>query len=351
MKRLATALAAAVVVLAVLLLATFAIPVRVWRTGERPAPPLPVIAGGPPVAMPKRVWIDTDAACGESPTTDPDDCFALLMLAGAPEIEIAGISVVHGNAGPEVTERTTRALVAVLEPEDGPLEVHRGAAALRTALGAGPLTIVALGPLTNIAAALQGRPDLRKNVGRLVAVMGRRPGHLFHPSEGAGGGMLFGHGPVFRDFNFEKDREAAAKVLAMRLPLTLIPYEAARQISVTARDLERLEAAGAPARWVASRAGGWLAFWQEEVGKSGFYPFDLVAAAYVLRHEGFGCAATEASVAEDERLWGWVYGPEALLVGTDAHHVSEARASGAVLYCPEVDERVHAWLMERLSRP
>ena len=42
---------------------------------------------------------------------------------------------------------------------------------------------------------------------RLVSVMGRRPGHIFHPSEGEGDGILFGHGPVFRDLNFDLDRE------------------------------------------------------------------------------------------------------------------------------------------------
>jgi hypothetical protein len=63
--------------------------------------------------------------------------------------------------------------------------------------------VVALGPLTNLAAVLDARPELRSRVARVVAVMGRRPGHVFHPAEGAGGGLLFGHGPVFRDFNFD----------------------------------------------------------------------------------------------------------------------------------------------------
>lgn len=48
--------------------------------------------------------------------------------------------------------------------------------ALREALADGPLSIVALGPLTNIAAALRDRLELQANVKRIVAVMGRRPG-------------------------------------------------------------------------------------------------------------------------------------------------------------------------------
>lgn len=88
--------------------------------------------------------------------------------------------------------------------------------ALIVALETGPLTILALGPLTNIAQALTARPDLVANIARLIAVMGRRQGHLFHPAEGEGHGILFGHGPVFRDFNFDQDREAAARVLTCR---------------------------------------------------------------------------------------------------------------------------------------
>jgi purine nucleosidase len=231
-RRILQGLVLAAALLVLFLVVSFALPVRVWRTGELPAPPLPLVEGGPAVKMPKRVWIDTDAACGHGRTTDPDDCFALLLLGQAPSLKIAGISTVHGNATLEVTDRTTRDLVAALA-RDGASKavVFRGAAnplaqaggrvarapahaALEQALEAGPLTLIALGPLTNVATVLRERPELQANVTRLIAVMGRRPGHRFHPAEGMGrGGMLFGHGPVFTDFNFDQDRAAAVSVL------------------------------------------------------------------------------------------------------------------------------------------
>ena len=310
---------------ALVLAATLAMPVRVWRTGERPAPPLPVVEGGPAVVMPRRLWVDTDAACGHGPRTDPDDCFAVLFLARIPDAEVAGVSAVQGNAPLDVTARTTRRLAAMLGFQAGRLE---------TALREGPLTIVALGPLTNIAAALEGRPDLQRNVARIIAVMGRRPGHLFHPSEGAGGGMLLGHGPVFTDFNFEQDPQAAARVLAMGVPMTLVPYEAARQVTFTATDLGKIAATGRAGRWVAERARGWLGFWREDVGRDGFYPFDVLAAAYAVRPHLFDCALGGARVAEDERLWG----RKGLLVGPEG---GEAR----VVYCPRVSARLHDWLI------
>lgn len=364
--RFATVLTAVLTAVVALAIVSFAIPIPEWRTGELPAPPLPVIKGGPAVHMPNRIWIDTDAACGHSRTTDPDDCFALLLLIRAHNMKVAGISTVHGNASIETTDRTTRELVAILEREGASVaQVHRGSsrasdeaasdvpapahAALRQALEKGPLTIVALGPLTNITAALEDRPDLQGQVARLVVVMGRRSGHLFHPSEGAGGGTLFGHGPVFRDFNFDQDRNAARLVLAMNLPMTLVPYEAAREVSLTGADLAGLEAHGRAAAWVASRARGWLAFWENDVRKNGFYPFDVLAGVYTLQPSLLSCAETKAWVSRDQRLWSWVYGREALLVGVDRERPSDLKAVGSVLYCPQIDSRSHAWMMSRFT--
>jgi inosine-uridine nucleoside N-ribohydrolase len=311
------------------------------------------------------VWIDTDAACGQGRRTDPDDCLAILLLALTPDVEIAGISTVFGNAPLDVTDSLTRALAAVLEATGHEVPpVHRGAAgplrrdgftspapahrALRRALEEGPLTLVALGPLTNVAAALTERPDLQARVGRLVAVMGRRPGHLFHPAEGGGGGMLFGHGPVFRDFNLAMDSEAAARVVAMHLPTTLTPYEAARDIEITGADLDRLTAPGGARAWVAARARPWLGYWRDDVGRGGFYPFDLVAAAYVVEPALFACAQVHAWVGEDPTLFIPFWRPTALLVGQGQTRIEEVRAVGSALFCPDVDAalkaRLRRWL-------
>jgi purine nucleosidase len=220
-------LASVFIVLAACLLVSLALPVETWRTGRLAVPDLHFMQPGTLPAPPRRLWIDTDAACGHGPRTDVDDCLALLFLGRAPELEIAGVSTVFGNAALDVTDRTTRALLGQLSSErsdaiavfrgsgapitQDPGEPSPGRRALHDALELGQLTIVALGPLTNIAAALRARPDLRRNVASVVAVMGRRMGHLFHPSEGSGQGMLLGHGPIFRDFNFSANSEARAR--------------------------------------------------------------------------------------------------------------------------------------------
>lgn len=188
---------AGLVLLMLLLIVTLAMPVRTWRTGELPVPPLALIQGGPRVPLSDRGWVDTDAACGLGRRTDPDDCLALLLLARSKDVEIVGISTVFGNAALEETDRVTRALAALVEGSGlGHVPVYRGAAgsaglpqpaheALTLALEEGPLTLLALGPLSNIATVLRDRPDLRRRVVRLIALMGRRPGHIFHPSEGS----------------------------------------------------------------------------------------------------------------------------------------------------------------------
>ena len=335
-------------VLSAALLAMLAMPVETWRTGDRGLEPLTFEPPAPRSDFPRRLWIDTDAACGHSARTDPDDCLALALLARARDFEIVGISTVAGNAPLEVVERTTRELARRLSAELGrPLPV-RAAEELAAALEEGPLTVVALGPLTNLAAVLEARPDLRARVARLIAVMGRRPGHIFHPSEGAGGGMLFGHGPVFRDFNYEMDARAAAQVVQMKLPLTLVPYDAARRTEIGAHDLDRLAASGGALAWTADRSRSWLAYWQKDIGRQGFCPFDLLAAAYVVEPGGFGCAAVQAWVGEDSTLFVPFRRPTALLVGQGDARPQMPKARGAALYCAQVGTGFKSRLMARL---
>ena len=206
-----------------------------------PQTPLSLIPGGPQIARPNRIWIDSDAACGATSRTDPDDCLAILWLA-ARRGNIVGISTSFGNASGAVVAERMAALASIMaqdglsvpaifrgyaEPALPQDNLPPGVVALQAVLDAGPLTILALGPLTNLAAALKDRPDLRGNVTRIVAVMGHQPGQLFHPTEAHGTGAVFGHGPIFRDLNVSVDPDAVRSVLAMNLPMTLIPYDAA----------------------------------------------------------------------------------------------------------------------------
>ena len=345
-------------IVARLIMVALAVPVTVWRTGEVPLPALQHLPPARDAVQPTRAWVDTDAACGTGERRDPDDCLALLSLAGAAHIHIAGISTVFGNAPVEEADRVVRTLVQTMAsgasrsasaPSTAwPVFKGCGAAAakclddggsldaqvaLRQALQQGSLDVVALGPLTNLAAVLTREPALALRVSRVVAVMGRRPGHRFHPSDNrATGAMLFGHGPIFRVLNAVLDPEAVSVVLASGVPVVLIPYSAARQVLLTGSDLDRLASTGAAGRWVAGRSRAWLEFWRNEIGPEGFYPFDLMAAAYVRDPAQFSCAPVTAWVGDDPLLT-WFGGGPALLVTQPPGLPGPATTHAQTLYC------------------
>lgn len=352
--------AIALIAFGVATIAILAMPVQLWRTGRSDVSPLDLIIGGPAVLYSSRVWIDTDAACGTTPKTDPDDCLAITWLIENGQ-SVVGISTSFGNASGDAVLQTTETLVAkIIEGGHDRIPIWKGwarpttdeqrtvppsRAAIRAALGFGPLTILALGPLTNIADALEGRPDLQRNVTRLVAVMGHQPGHLFHPSEASGRGVLMGHGPIFRDLNFSMDEAAARSILQMKIPLTLIPYDASVHAGITAADLETLAQQGPALRWAAETAKGWLGFWKNDIGQPGFFPFDWVAAVYVVEPSLFNCAKTTVWIATEWAFW--VYPRESLLVGVTAETAENAKT----LYCPETNSLLHDYLITGSLNP
>jgi len=323
-----------------------------WFTGRPAATPLMFASGGPAILPDERIWIDTDAACGAGPRIDPDDCFAIVWLVSR-RANVVGISTSFGNDAGDVVVDTVRKLGAAMalqglasppvfaghaapDPADETAN-PAGVLAIQAALQKGPLTILALGPLTNVAAALQGRPDLQLHVTRLVAVMGHQPGHAFHPTEGRGNGAALGHGPIFSDLNLSDDPGAAQGILAMDLPVTLIPYDAAAKIMITAADLDLLTTQGPAMAQVSQTARGWLAFWQDDVGLAGFYPFDWVAASYLLHPQMFSCAVTKARVAREWTFW--LVPHPSLLVG------DKSQPGAAVTYCPQTTELLHDHLL------
>ncbi len=345
LRRAAACMGLGLVVLLVLFGVTLAMPVETWRTGQQFSGPLPVLAPSELPAAPGRIWVDADPACGEGARVDPDDCLAIWYLMGLGDVTIAGVSTVFGNAPLKATDTVTRELMTRLRPTHGLVPVYRGAEAplpesgagtdaergLLAALAEDELTVVALGPLTNVAAALQARPDLHGNVQKIVAVMGRRPGHIFHPAEGAGGGTLFGHGPVFRDFNVVQDPDALRVVLNLDIPLVLIPYEVARDVEVDEEALGHIAASGTAGRWVAERARPWLTYWKTDIGRDGFYPFDLMAAMFVAEPTRFACAGVHVELRRDRTVFFPFSRMPALLIEplASGHHGSHP----GTLYC------------------
>jgi inosine-uridine nucleoside N-ribohydrolase len=202
--------------------------------------------------------------------TDPgiDDALALLFAFGVPDVAVVALTTVAGNVEVHIGTANARRIVEVARPAAPPV-IARGAGAplarpLRTAVGfhgddglggaagpgtdagdgpAGPdvlvemarrhgsaLTLVALGPLTNLALALERDGRALAQVGRLVVMGGAVdvPGNVTPDAE----------------FNFHVDPEAARRVLGAGLPVELVPLDVTRQVVLTR---ERLDAALATA--------------------------------------------------------------------------------------------------------
>ena len=236
--------------------------------------------------MPKRrVWIDTDPAM-TSGNGEVDDGFALLQALRSPELDVVGISAVFGNTGltdtyamaQEITSRAGRDGVPVFKGHgiEGKRSPNAATDALKAALDEGPLTIAALGPLTNVAAALR-QPDIQlSNVQEIVFVGGRRKGLEFRATPD--------QAVPFRDLNFELDARAAEDLLKLCVPITLAGWEVSSRMWLTNEDLETLREDGDTATsWLADTAQVWLDNWVEAFKAPGFTPFDTLAIGWLLK--------------------------------------------------------------------
>lgn len=233
--------------------------------------------------VPEPVWMDVDTAAG-LPDADVDDALALIQAFHSPEIEVVGVSVVFGNAPLDKAVPITREVVREFGPAG--LGVHPGAAAaselgqpstavsaMAKALTERPLTMLALGPLTNVGTLLRLHPELKSRILRLVVVAGRRPGQRITPNPDLP--------QNFRDFNFEHDPEAMQIILDSKLPLTLAPWEVSSHVWINASDLERLAATGTAGVWISRVSQHWLGMWRDKFGRDGFNPFDTLAVGWV----------------------------------------------------------------------
>ena len=106
----------------------------------------------------------------------------------------------------------------------GALEIPAPYAICKLARENPGLTLVTLGPLTNIAMAINLYPELKKNVSRIVAM---------------GGAIDKGNVTRFAEFNFYADPEAAEFVLRVGIPVVLIPWDTVVGVPLTEDELSR----------------------------------------------------------------------------------------------------------------
>jgi inosine-uridine nucleoside N-ribohydrolase len=216
------------------------------------------------------IWIDTDNALGAD-RGDVDDGLALaalLCVARRGGTSIAGISVVDGNTDAATAVRCTRALVRVAEMDVPVVEATRAAACI-AALPAGT-SLLSLGPLTNIAAALRLNPRCSKHL-ELRMVGAVRRGWRYP--------ML-----MLSDLNQRTDRPAAHHARGSEWQaLRIMPLDVIRALRIDRASLDRMAGSGALGNYLCTHSERWLvrAGWRYPRLKS-FPAWDLVAALDAL---------------------------------------------------------------------
>jgi len=255
----------------------------------------------------EKVSIDADAATGYA-FKDVDDGLALLYLLARPEeFDVLGVTSVYGNASLPRTTLKAKEILRVADRSEVPLysgaHNRRGLGAdtpasifLREAAAKSPgeVTVLALGPLTNVATAGLGDPDFYANVKRIV-VMG---GAL---DEGFGIPLI---SPL--EFNFFKDPVAADMILDAPCDKIMITADLCRQVIFTRRELASLYTMrNRAATYLAYRIEPWLRLNQVApflAWKGGFVPWDVVAAVYLRRPELFSEELLEGKKMKSGRL-------------------------------------------------
>jgi inosine-uridine nucleoside N-ribohydrolase len=242
----------------------------------------------------RRILIDCDPG--------HDDAIALLLALASPEVELAGVTTVAGN---QTVEKTTANALRVLElagrrdvpvaagaprplvrdpfvaayvhgetgldgpdlppPQGAPVAGHAVDFLAERVTGA---TLVATGPLTNVALLLAARPEARPE--RLVLM---------------GGAIAEGNVTPAAEFNIWADPEAAARVFANGLDVTMVGLDVTHRALLTAAHAERLRGVGRVGRTVAELLDFYGVFHRNVYGFDGSPVHDAVAVADTIRPE------------------------------------------------------------------
>jgi len=241
--------------------------------------------------------------------TDPghDDALALMMLILSEQFEILAITTVAGNSTIENVTRNAQAILNLLNKK---IPVYSGSAnplqrELITAVvhgksgldgidvektkyklsgnasqkivelvtkNPGEVSILALGPLTNIARALEIEPEISNKVDKLVMMGGaiNVPGNKNRVAE----------------FNFFVDPEAVNIVFNSKLNKFLIPLDACNQVLLNLKDFQQITNSRL-SKTIITMMGNYLKGLKENENARGILVYDALAAYFLLNPSAF----------------------------------------------------------------
>ncbi|PJE37273.1 nucleoside hydrolase [Pseudooceanicola lipolyticus] len=255
---------------------------------------------------PRKIIIDTDPG--------QDDAVAILLALASPdEIEVLGITAVAGNVPLALTARNARIICELAGRPDMPVFAGCDRPLKRPLVTAehvhgktgldgpdlpeptmpladghavdfiidclrsnapGSVTLCPLGPLTNIATALQKAPDIAARIGQIVLM----------------GGAYFEVGNITpaAEFNIYVDPEAADIVFKSGVPLVVMPLDVTHQALVTSARNDAFRAIGTPVGLaVAQMTDFFERFDKEKYGSLGAPLHDPCVTAYLIDPELF----------------------------------------------------------------
>jgi inosine-uridine nucleoside N-ribohydrolase len=246
----------------------------------------------------RKVILDTDPGI--------DDAIAIFLALASPELDVVGLTTVFGNCAVDVTTRNALTLLEIAGRDDIPVAMGAANPVAMPYLGGAPhvhgedglgdgveplptpagqpvevsaaeflcrhapgTTILAIGPLTNLALALRLRPDLDTLVDQVV-VMG---GNALGP----------GNATPAAEANIMNDPEAADVVFGARWSVGMVGLDVTHQVIMNGAAIDAVTAADTPsARLLARTIPFYRSFLEKASRIDGIYLHDPAAVAYLL---------------------------------------------------------------------
>jgi len=257
-----------------------------------------------------RILIDTDPGLGKK-YADIDDGLALFLILNNPEIfEVEGITTIFGNTPVTTGYKLLKRYLELVDKMDIP---HKMGAKSRKELGElneasqllinkvrnnpNELTLLTLGPLTNVATAYQHYPSFFDDLKKIVFM-----GGTINPMDAFSERFQFIENSFKTEFNFYQDAEAT-KIFIENPTLTArigMGLDICCKAVFKQTHFNRIEQSENPiANFILDDLKHWLNLWQYNKSE-GFYPFDCFVPLYLMNPEMFSFIDISLEVDTEE---------------------------------------------------